>query len=435
MKIGLVSDVFPPKCGGSGWSSFYLAQALRQRGHVVKVVVPKEGKEFGQAEREYGGLEITEFIYPAAKIPFVRNYTRNERLYPRFAAFLETFFKEHQIEIAHGQHYLTIPPTVMATRLLNIPSVATVRDYWPVCYWTTHLRGQQVCPGCSELNRLKCLPANQGALGVVAAPVSLYMGANLKLKQRWLAQADATLAVSQYIAGKLAPFVPDDRLHVLPNFVDLDELDREAQGKSEVRSQLRVQSSESEIPQSSMGEPFLLYVGKLEENKGVRLLLDLLRQVRPELPTLIAGEGALQGELQKAAETEDLNLKLLGWTDHAEVLRLMARAEVLLFPSLWPEPLSRVLLEAIGLGTLVLALDTGGTADIIKSHETGLLARNLPEMATLLQTILQPEQASERARLRANARRFTQENFSKEVVVRQVETIYTRLIRPATPYS
>ena len=414
MNIALISDVFPPKCGGSGWSSFYLAQALRQSGHKVSVVVPKEGKAFGESERDYEGLKISEFIYPAAQIPFVRNYSRNERLYPRFAAFLETFFRKNQIEIAHGQHYLTIPPTVMAAQRTGAVSLATVRDYWPVCYWTTQLSGSKICPGCSELNRLKCLPANQGLLGLIAAPVSLYMGANLKLKQSWLVQADATLAVSHYIAKKLEPFVSAEKLSVLPNFVDLTELEREA----------NLQPEAAAIPE----EPFLLYVGKLEENKGVRLLLELLKQVRPTLPTLIAGEGTLRSEVEQVAQTEGLNLRILGWAEHAQVLSLMARAELLLFPSLWPEPLSRVLLEATGLGTLVLALDTGGTPDIIEANQNGLLARDLPEMVVQLRHILKPEQAAERNRLRENARQHTQVCFSRPVVLSQVEKLYERLL-------
>jgi glycosyltransferase involved in cell wall biosynthesis len=126
--------------------------------------------------------------------------------------------------------------------------------------------------------------------------------------------------------------------------------------------------------------------------------------------------------------TEGLNLKILGWVEHTEVLRLLARTELLLFPSLWPEPLSRVLLEATGLGTLVLALDTGGTPDIIRPGENGLLARHLPEMAAQLQYILKPEHSPERIHLRQQARRTAQEDFSKEVVVGRVEELYTSLV-------
>ncbi|HEX2910882.1 MAG TPA: glycosyltransferase family 4 protein [Chloroflexia bacterium] len=413
MNIAIVSDVFPPKSGGSGWSSFYLARALQQKGHSVNIVVPKEGPKFGQAEREYEGLVVTEFIYEAARLPFIRNYTRNEQLYPRFAEFLTTFFKEHQIDLAHGQHYLTIPPTVMAAEKLAIPSVATVRDYWPVCYWTTHLTGEKVCPGCSELNRLRCLYNNQGLSGIIAAPASIYMGANLRLKQQWLARADRILAVSSYVAGKLRPFVPEERLLVVPNFIDVARLEL-------------LTTEPPRTPEAS--QPYLLFTGKLEENKGTRILLEVLRQVRPALPTLIAGEGKLQEEVKEAIARDNLNVKLLGWVENEEVLRLMRHSEALLFPSLWPEPLSRVTLEAQGAGALVVGMNTGGTPDVVQDGYNGLLAPDAATMAARLQEILQPEKAAERARMKENARQVAREKFSQEVVLDRVEEIYRQLL-------
>lgn len=417
MNLAIVSDVFPPKCGGSGWSSFFLAKALAERGHKIQVVIPKERK-FGEKgpkiiERAYEGLPVTEYYYNSYPLPFARNYSRNEQLYLRFAAWLENFFRQHHIELAHAQHYLTIPPTVMACQKLNIPSVATVRDYWPVCYWTTRLSGEHICPGCTELNRLKCLWHNQGAVGTVAAPVSFYMAANLRLKQKWLAQADKVLAVSHYIADSLKSFVPPARLQILPNFVDPAHLETIA----------------TVAPQTPAATaPYLLYVGKLEANKGALLLLDVLKKVRPNLPVLIAGDGSLKGEIEREVQQHNLNVQILGWTDHDEVLRLMAHAEMLLFPSLWPEPLSRVLLEAISLGTLVLALDTGGTSDIIQPNQTGLLANSVDEMANQLTSILQPEQAVTRERLRHAAQVAAREKFSREVVVAQVENLYEQLL-------
>ena len=347
----------------------------------------------------------------------MRNFSRNERLYPRFAAFLTDFLRQHKIEVAHGQHYLTIPPTVQAARLVGCASVATVRDYWPVCYWTTQLNGDRVCPGCSELNRLKCLVGNQGVVGAVAAPVSLYMGSNLRLKQRWLAQADRTLAVSHYVADKLRPFVPADRLTVVPNFVDLTRLDE-------------ITAQPPATPATR--QPYLLFAGKFEENKGVRLLLDVLQQARPTLPTLAVGWGALQGDLERAALQENLNLQIIGRVENAEVLRLMKGAEALLFPSLWPEPLSRVLLEAVGVGSLIVAMNTGGTPDIIEDNLTGLLATDAPTMARRLTDILQPDRADQRTALRQAARQYAQSHFSQEAVIEQVEEVYRTVVSDRT---
>jgi len=43
LKILLVTDAFPPVCGGSGWSTYELARGLRSGGHDIAVVQPKPG--------------------------------------------------------------------------------------------------------------------------------------------------------------------------------------------------------------------------------------------------------------------------------------------------------------------------------------------------------------------------------------------------------
>jgi glycosyltransferase involved in cell wall biosynthesis len=411
LNIAIVSDVFPPKSGGSGWSSFYLSRALQQRGHNVRVVVPKEGEAFGETRREYEGLPVTEFIYPAIKkIPFARNYTRNERLYPRFASWLAKFFQVHEIEVAHGQHYLTIPPVTLAAQKTGVVSLGTIRDYWPVCYWTTRLSGEKVCPGCTALNRLKCLYRNQGPAGIAAAPLSLYMASNLRLKQRVLAQTDTVLAVSTYVAQSISPFVPVHRLRIIPTFIDLEDLHSKVSG----------------LPDAA--EPYLFYLGKLETNKGAQLLLEVLKQARPDITTLVAGEGSLKAEMEAVAKQEGLKVKFLGWVEHDEALRLLARAEALLFTSLWPEPLSRVLLEAVGVGALTVAINTGGTPDIFQDGVNGLLASNVTEMTVKLKEILKPENEGLRHNLRANAVETARYKFSQPVVIEQTEQLYYELL-------
>ena len=52
-----------------------------------------------------------------------------------------------------------------------------------------------------------------------------------------------------------------------------------------------------------------------------------------------------------------------------------------MFPSVWPEPLSRVLIEASALSVPIAAMNTGGTADIIVDEETGLLSDTVAGLA------------------------------------------------------
>ena len=136
MKILLATDAFPPICGGSGWSTYELARGLRALGHAITVVQPRPGTPVGVRETAYDGLRILELGAPAPPIPYVRNYFKNERLYATLAGFLADVIARERIDLVHGQHVLTCVPSVEAARRAAIPVVCTVRDYWPVCYWS-----------------------------------------------------------------------------------------------------------------------------------------------------------------------------------------------------------------------------------------------------------------------------------------------------------
>src|SRR5205085_12443216 len=69
LKVVLLTDVFPPRSGGSGWSTFYLGKALRERGHGVYVIRALYDQPVASVERrivEYAGLTVEELLIPTA---------------------------------------------------------------------------------------------------------------------------------------------------------------------------------------------------------------------------------------------------------------------------------------------------------------------------------------------------------------------------------
>ncbi len=61
VNVLLVTDAFPPVCGGSGWSTYELARGLRARGHAVLVVQPRPGTAETIREVSYDGFRVIEF--------------------------------------------------------------------------------------------------------------------------------------------------------------------------------------------------------------------------------------------------------------------------------------------------------------------------------------------------------------------------------------
>jgi glycosyltransferase involved in cell wall biosynthesis len=117
-------------------------------------------------------------------------------------------------------------------------------------------------------------------------------------------------------------------------------------------------------------------------------------------------------------------LVLRGWAEREDVLRALARATALVFPSLWPEPLSRVLLEALALGTPLAAMDTGGTREIFAGTESGLLVKDADALADAVGRLAGDDAL--RARM-VEAARERARAFSPPVLVPRYEAVYRSL--------
>jgi glycogen(starch) synthase len=416
MKILIPTDAFPPICGGSGWSTHELARGLRARGHEIVIVQPTPGTPAGIRARKYDGFKVLEIGSAAPGLPFVRNYFKNERLYPALTKLLIRVIKRERAELVHGQHVLTCLPSVDAAHRCGVPAVCTIRDYWPVCYWSDLLHtsdSTEVCPGCSAQMMTHCIRPRSRAWPL-ALPMIPYMRANLARKRAGLAAADAVVAVSSRIAADLrtrAPELAATRLEIIPNPVDIAGLRRRA----------------AAAPRP-MTDPYVLYLGKLAPNKGTSALVRIAERARLDWPLVIVGDGPDRPALEAAAARSDRTIRLVGWVGQDETVAWLSHASMLLFPSRGPESLSRVLIEASALGVAIAAMHTGGTADIITHEQTGLLSSPSAPDALADDVRRLREDDELRARLGEGAAAHAERTFDSSSVVQRVESLYHDLL-------
>jgi glycosyltransferase involved in cell wall biosynthesis len=287
--------------------------------------------------------------------------------------------------------------------------VVTVRDHWPVCFWSTRISQGGLCPACGIRPMTRCVRGHVPAPAPLAWGAIPYMLADLHEKRRALGRAGATLAVSEAVAGELrAAGIP--RVQAIPNVVEPEET-RQLAG---------------DTPGFELPERFLLFVGKLEENKGARLLVPAVAAARTGLPLVILGEGTLTHEVKREAALQGVSLVQRGWASREDVLRAMARATAIVFPSLWPEPLSRVLLEGLALGSPLAAMATGGTAEILEDGTSGLLVAEADARA-LGEAIRRLVLDEALRRHLADGARARAEHFSPERLVPRYEAVYRSL--------
>jgi glycosyltransferase involved in cell wall biosynthesis len=132
-------------------------------------------------------------------------------------------------------------------------------------------------------------------------------------------------------------------------------------------------NSGAEPPERSPLPFTIAYVGRLDKDKGLEVLLRAFAQLRsphPEAQLLIAGQSLLHGEAyrqQLAALAESLGIgdrvQFLGHV--AQPLALYQRSDLTVLPSLWPEPFGRTIIESLAAGTPVVASRTGGIPEIL----------------------------------------------------------------------
>lgn len=138
--------------------------------------------------------------------------------------------------------------------------------------------------------------------------------------------------------------------------------------------------------------PFLLFVGRLTEKKGVQYLIDamvIVKSESPETKLLIVGHGELEQKLRK--QVDDLGLQevvlFAGGVVNKELPAYYASADIFIGPSIQTadgdsEGFGLTFVEAAMSGCLLIGTRTGGIEDIIRDGQTGFLVAS--EDATVL---------------------------------------------------
>ncbi|MGE5139482.1 MAG: glycosyltransferase family 4 protein [Rudaea sp.] len=406
MRLLIVTDAFPPNCGGSGWSTFHLARALLSRGHSVEVVQARAG-EPGIRTRTFESIPVQEYGFRSSHVPGWRALQRRRALDDGLTGFLAD--RAGHADLVHAQHLLSIPPAVTAARRASVPVVVTVRDYWPVCLYGTLWRDQTVCPVCRGTEQVRCLAQKYGPLARLSYPLLPFVQAELRRRQQALRDSSAVIAVSRFVARTLKGIVLPAQVKVVPNLIDVDGAQQMAR-----------------TSQASHVEPYLVFVGKLNAAKGADLLPEIRRRAGVDLPLKVVGGGDITPRLAGAP-----GIQLCGSVSNREALAILAGARALVFPARWPEPLSRVLIEAQALGVPTAASDTGGTPDIIEHDHNGLLSDALDRMAENVARLV--GDAALRGRISENAVDVARARFDETVVTGQLEQVYAEAIGAPVP--
>ena len=237
--------------------------------------------------------------------------------------------------------------------------------------------------------------------------------------------ADAVFSISQYVTGTVVSMGRDPgSIHTILNCVDPSVWDPSTDG-SALRRELGV----------APGAKVLASVSRLFSWKGQRELLQAFARVRERVSDVVLLIVGADAPHEGTSFTEELKglARELGVAHHvhftgprSDIARVMAACDLYTMPS-FEEPFGLVFLEAMAMGKPVIAIDNGGTPEVVAHGETGLLSQpwDIPALAQNIVRLLDDPALAKRMGERGRERVLRQFNPQRmaEEAGRAYETI------------
>jgi glycosyltransferase involved in cell wall biosynthesis len=423
VKVCLGIEYFPPHArGGAEWSTEALARALAARGHAVTVATPNYG---ASAEETRDGYLIRRFPLP---FPHTRPPLRTRVLLnPLFALWsgwqLTRVVRATDAEVLHVQQKHMLLPGIIARRFTGIPLLLTIRDgslidAAPMCLH----HGDQRPADCGVRKLWRECSAEyfdlymRGRRSRLKTKLAFLVGwLDACFKQRFLRRVDAVVGVSEGILGvyrRSGLLDGTRRVEAIPTIPPL------------MPPASAAQAAAAREAHGLGARSIVLYVGKFSPGKGTADLIAAATRVaaaHSDVLFLFVGD-------EPMAFPEAPWLRRLGRLPNHEVLALYAAADVVVVPSVIPDSLSRVILEAMTAGRPVIGTRVGGTPELVRDGETGLLVeRSDPEgLARALEALLDDETL--RRTMGEQARRYVDQHFSESGTVDRLVALYRDVI-------
>ena len=391
MRILMVNK-YAHVTAGADLNCLGLAEVLRRRGHDVAFLSTASSRNVF-SEGEFIPASVThasrEHLGASQQVEVARRAIWN----PNAAAAMRCLIGRFLPQVVHAHKLypqLSAAPVIAAAQA-RVPIVQTLHDYEFLSASYLDHRGGWIDRDESKLS----------FRALNTATYILRRGLHAR-------KVDAWIANSRYVAARYE--TRGIASTVLPSFVE------PAMG----------------APPGFSDRRGAVFVGRLHEEKGVRDVLQLA-ELLPSIKVSVAGHGPLEGEVAAAAGRLP-NLDFVGSLDRAGVLKTLERARVSVMPSRWQEPGGIAALEAMSVGTPVVAYASGGLAEYVGDIGGGrVIEPDAVALARECETLHRDQRTWEQLSARGAA--GVASKHSPEPYALAVERIYGRLIdeAPANP--
>jgi glycosyltransferase involved in cell wall biosynthesis len=298
---------------------------------------------------------------------------------PRPLAELRRLIKDHNIAVIHSHGYKADIYSFLATLGLGVPLVATCHN------WVSN------APKMKVYEALDCF---------------------------CLRHFDRVVAVSGAVMEKvIAGGIRRSKVTIVQNGISIERFERRS-SSYEIRNELGITGK----------DPVIGTVGRISEEKGHRILLDVARDIIEQHPGalfLIVGDGPLRGRLEEQYSSSSIIFTGVR-NDVPELLQCM---DIFALPS-FTEGLPIALLEAMASGIPVIASRVGSIPIVVEDGATGLLIDpgNQTGLKQAIRHLL--DNKIEAAKMAKNGQRSVVNRFSSKKMAEEYLGIYKSVVAP-----
>jgi len=164
-----------------------------------------------------------------------------------------------------------------------------------------------------------------------------------------------------------------------------------------------------------------IYVGRLEESKGIYILLNVWKQLDENFVLTIVGSGDIEEKLRNEYNYKNIIFK--GRCNQEKTSQYIAKSKYLIQPSIWYETFGLTIVEAMGLGIPVIGFNIGTRNDFIVNKKNGFLST-----INNFKNIIEKSYNYYDYELLSNNARKNSENFKEEIVISKQIEMYKKII-------
>lgn len=402
MRILFLSNFFPPaRPGGYTQWCHEVAQRLLERGHTVGVLTSRYEMDKAPAHEQ----NVHRLLYLEGDLEYyqpVQFFIQWKKQHRENLNYLEQTIRDFAPDLIFvwGMWALSKAVPALAEKLLPGRVVYYVSDYWPsavdmhTTYWQSPPQRQSMLVPKAILGKL--------AMSIV------------EKDGRPRLKFEHVICVSARVRDLLvAAGLPVEHARIIHGGTDIERF-------KDVHKR--------DYPNGNLK---LVYAGQMVRHKGVHTAIEALSKLvndrkLSQISLTLVGSGhpdyeAFLRDLVKKEHLEDF-VHFHEPVSKEKMPAILQQFDVLIFPSIYEEPLARVTQEAMASGLAVVGTTTGGTKEILKDGETGLTfapedADALADQITRL--IMDPDLC---CRLADAGRETVLENFTLDKMVNDIES-------------